>query len=99
MQRAVERFLRYMVVERNASDLTIKSYREDHTALLDYFAAEDSSLPEVSELNPRDLRQYVAALHEAGYAKSSISRRMASLRSFFRFAQREGLTEQNPAKP
>jgi integrase/recombinase XerC len=99
MQHAVDRFLRYMVVERNASDLTVKSYREDLQALLEYFAESDGRSPSVGQLSPRDLRQYVAALHDAGYAKSSISRRLASLRSFFRFAQREGLTEQNPAKP
>ena len=41
----------------------------------------------------------MAALHEAGYAKTTIARRLASLRSFFRFGQREGWTETNPAKP
>ncbi len=46
-----------------------------------------------------ELRGYVAALHEAGYAKSTIARRLASLRSFFRFGQREGWTKANPAKP
>jgi len=45
-----------------------------------------------------DLRGYVAAMHEAGYAKH-IARRLASLRSFFRFGQREGWTKSNPAKP
>jgi integrase/recombinase XerC len=38
-------------------------------------------------------------MHEAGYAKTSISRRLASLRTFFKFAQREGLATSNPAKP
>ena len=46
-----------------------------------------------------DLRGYVAALHEAGYAKTTIARRLASMRSFFRFGQREGWTKTNPAKP
>ena len=46
-----------------------------------------------------ELREYVAALHEAGYAKTSIARRLASLRSFFKFGQREGWAETNPAKP
>lgn len=99
MRQAVDRFLRYMVVERNASSLTVKSYREDLESLLDYFADHDGSLPSVDRMTPRDLRHYVAAMHDAGYAKTSIARRLASLRSFFRFAQREGLTEQNPAKP
>ena len=46
-----------------------------------------------------DLRGYVAALHESGYAKATIARRLASMRSFFRFGQREGWIDTNPAKP
>ena len=99
MQSATARFLRYLQVERNASELTIKSYREDLTALMEYLAGETDQLPRPSEITPLDLRQYVSALHEAGYAKSSVARRLASLRSFFRFAQREGFVESNPAKP
>jgi integrase/recombinase XerC len=50
-------------------------------------------------VTPLDLRGYVSALHEAGYAKTSVARRLASLRTFYKFAQREGLAESNPAKP
>ncbi len=99
MKQTVERFLRYLVVEKNASPLTVKSYREDLTALLDFLEDDQGGHPSLGEIAIIDLRQYVSALHEAGYAKSSISRRLASLRSFFRFAQRSGLIEQNPAKP
>ena len=99
MQSATARFLRYLQVERNASDLTIKSYREDLTALLEFLAGDTGQVPTPAEITPLDLRQYVSALHEAGYAKSSVARHLASLRSFFRFAQREGLADQNPAKP
>lgn len=99
MRTSVDRFLRYLRVERNAADLTIKSYGEDLAGLLDYLGGDDGQVPTPSELTPLDLRGYVAALHEAGYARSSIARRLASTRSFFRFAQREGLVENNPAKP
>jgi integrase/recombinase XerC len=99
MQVAIARFLRFLKVERNAADLTIKSYREDLTSLADFLADEQGNVPQPDTVTPLDLRQYVAALHEAGYAKSSVSRRLASLRSFYRFAQREGLAESNPAKP
>jgi integrase/recombinase XerC len=99
MQCVLDRFLRYLAVERNASSLTIKSYREDLTALLEYLADDQGHGPDIASLTPVQLRDYVAALSEAGYAKSSIARRLASLRSFFRFAQREGLVDQNPAKP
>ena len=99
MQAAITRFLRYLLVERNASELTIKSYREDLMALAQYLTESYGRTPEPPEITALDLRGYVAALHEAGYARSSVARRLASLRSFFRFAQREGLVDGNPAKP
>jgi integrase/recombinase XerC len=99
MQTVIARFLRYLRVERNASDLTIKSYREDLISLAGYLEELYTRPAKVTEVTPMDLRGYVAALHEAGYAKSSVARRLASLRSFFRFGLREGLVEANPAKP
>ena len=99
MQTATTQFLRFLNVERNASPLTIKSYREDLTSLNDYLAQAYGRVPAPSEITPLDLRGYVSALHEAGYAKTSIARRLASLRTFYKFAQREGLADSNPAKP
>lgn len=98
MKTAVERFLRYLRVERNAAELTLKSYREDLNALVDYLSGDDGRAPEPGQLTALDLRSYAAALQEAGYARSSVARRLASLRSFFRFALREGLVDHNPAK-
>lgn len=99
MRTALGRFLQYLSVERNASELTIKSYREDLTALIDYLAeAGGGRCPRPAEITILELRGYVGALHEAGYAPATIARRLASLRSFFRFGQREGWVEANPAK-
>jgi integrase/recombinase XerC len=99
MRTAAARFLQYLRVERNASELTIKSYREDLEALAEYLADLQGATPGPGEIGTVELRGYIAALHEAGYAKTTISRRLASLRSFFRFGQREGWTRANPAKP
>ena len=99
MQTAISRFLRYMNVERNASDLTIKSYREDLTSLSEYLSDALGGNVRPAQITLLDLRGYVAALHEAGYAKTSVARRLASLRSFFRFSHREGIVDSNPAKP
>ena len=98
MQSTLARFLTYLRVERNSSELTIKSYREDLTALIDYLVESVGHSPQPAEVTTLDLRGYVSALNEAGYAHSSISRRLASTRSFFRFVQREGKVEINPAK-
>ncbi len=99
MEKSIPRFLRYLQVERNCSELTIKSYREDLELLYGYLCDTLDYEPRPSKITPQVLRTYVAALHEAGYAKTSVSRRLASLRSYFRFAQREGLCDTNPAKP
>lgn len=100
MHTAIERFLQFLTVERNASELTVKSYREDLVALAEYLTeAAGGMTPAPGAISVLDLRTYVAALHEAGYARTSIARRLASLRSFFRFGQREGWAKTNPAKP
>lgn len=98
LQTAVDRFLKYLKVEKNASPLTIKSYREDLDALAEYLELVRHR-GDPAALKTLDLRGYVSAMHDAGYARSSISRRLASLRSFLRFGQREGWTNTNVAKP
>lgn len=100
MRDEIDRFLRHLEVERNVSPLTLKSYREDLLDLeADLTEAEGGNPPEVAQITTRQLRGWSARLSEAGYAKSTIARRLASLRSFYRFAQREGWVETNPAKP
>lgn len=99
MQTAINRFLQYLTVERNSSPLTIKSYREDLESLSAWLGERYPAAPEAGEVTTLDLRGYLAALHERQYAKTTIARRLASMRSFFRFGQREGWTEANPAKP
>jgi integrase/recombinase XerC len=98
MQRELAQFLQYLRVERGASPHTIKSYREDLAALAEYLADGDGNTPAPGSITTAELRGFVAALHEAGYAKSSIARRLASVRSFLRFGQREGWSKANPAK-
>ena len=99
MEKTIKRFLRFLKVERDASELTIKSYREDLIALHEYLVDSFEREVRPGEVTTIDLRGYVAAVNEAGYAKSTVARRLASMRSFYRFAQREKLIDHNPAKP
>lgn len=96
--QAVERFLTYLRVERNASEFTIKSYREDLIALAEFLVGDGEACPAPSGISAAELRAYVSAMHDADYAKTTIARRLASLRSFFRFGQREQWSDGNPAK-
>jgi integrase/recombinase XerC len=98
LRAAAARFLQYLRVERNASELTTKSYAEDLAALAEYLTeSHGGACPAPGDVSVFDLRGYVAALHEAGYAKATIARRLASLRSFYRFGRREGWARENPA--
>ncbi len=93
----IRRFLTYLEVERNYSALTIKSYREDLEAWLIYEKELHSgTCPRPDRINAPELRGYILAMHEADYARSTISRRLASLRGFYRFGEREGWATSNP---
>jgi len=98
MYDQIDGFLRYLKIERNASELTLKSYSEDFGSLFDYLQTRVGTTPSVAELDIALLRGYVAYLHECDYAKTTIARRLACLRSFLRYCQREGLVTSNPAK-
>jgi len=98
MQRQLAKFLQHLHVERGASPHTLKSYREDLEVFSEYLQEEDGSCPDPMTLTSVELRGYLAALHDAGYAKTSIARKLASLRSFYRYAQRENWIDSNPAK-
>src|SRR4051794_267388 len=91
-------FLRHFRVEKNASDHTVKSYREDLMQALDFFRTRlGGQSPRPEQLTTRLLRAYLAWLHEQGYARSTIARRLAAVRSWCRFLCRQGLLTVNPA--
>ncbi len=98
MRAALAEFLRHLALERNASDHTVKSYREDLTQAVNFFCTKlgtDSPVPE--RLTSRLLRSYVVWLHEQGYAKTTVARRLASVRGWCRFLCRQGRLAANPA--
>lgn len=98
MQEAFDSFLRYLRIERNASELTLKSYSEDFGSLLEYFGDQVGHLPDPRDVTVSQLRGYLSYLHACEYARTTIARRLACLRSFFRHCCREGFADANPAK-
>ncbi|MDG2391422.1 MAG: tyrosine recombinase XerC [Planctomycetaceae bacterium] len=98
MHAAIDGFIRYLKIERNSSELTLKSYAEDLESLLEFFTDGLGRVPSPDEVTVSLLRAYVSYLHECEYARSTIARRLACLRSFFKYCSREELVETNPAK-
>lgn len=95
----IARFLRFLQVEKNFSDYTVKSYREDLEAWFEYeMAVRGGSCPRPDAVSSGELRGYLSAMRDAAYSKATISRRLASLRGFYKFGEREGWASDNPAK-
>ena len=93
----LSRFLRYLAAERGGSAHTVKGYREDLLQLIDYLQEAGCQRP--ADVTTTLLRRYAAGLHAAGYAATTIARKLASIRGFYRFGHREGWVSSNPAAP
>lgn len=91
----VEAFLRYLAVERGASPHTLRGYRADLADCAAFLAAR--GLGALAHADARVLRTYLADLHGRGLRRSSMARRLAALRSFYRFLTRRGQAKANPA--
>ncbi|MBL8169002.1 MAG: tyrosine recombinase XerC [Acidobacteria bacterium] len=102
MQKYLDDFIQHLKYERNASAHTLRNYDSDLQQFYDYLAPADKD-GQRREVNMRDIdhltiREYMAALYDKKKKKSSIHRKVASLRTFFRYLCREGVLEVNPAK-
>ncbi len=92
----MEQFLQYLAVERGASAHTLRGYRRD----LAQFAAflEARGLGPLLGADARAIRVWLAHLHDLGLARTSVARKLAALRSFYRFWLRRGHLKKNPAR-
>jgi integrase/recombinase XerC len=98
MDEALAEFLRSLALEKNASDHTVKSYREDLTQAIEFFRTKyEGQQLTPAQITSRHLRAFTVWLHEQKYAKTTIARRVAALRTWFKFLCRSGLVSVNPA--
>lgn len=88
----IEKFLRFLEVERGASLHTLRAYRED----LELFFRDIKS--EIKAIDLGDVRGFVASQINEGRKKTTVGRRLATVRSFLKFLYREGYIKTNPAK-
>lgn len=91
MEKYIEKFIRYLEIEKNYSQHTILNYKLD----LDDFSKFLAGL-ELEKVEYLLLRKYLAVLKEKNLGTRTIGRRLSALRSFFRFLTREGYLKTNP---
>jgi integrase/recombinase XerC len=98
LEVALADFLLHLGLEKNASPQTVKAYREDLTQALGFVREQTKqSSTSPADWNLRTLRLLLSWLHGQGYAKRTVARRLAAVRTFGRFLCREGVLAANPA--
>jgi len=93
MRKHIFDFLSYLKNERNVSPHTERSYLSDLEQLFDYLGETD-----LSKIDHRTLRQFMAHLMKLNVKKSSIARKLSAIRTFFDYLNRQGILENNPAR-
>jgi integrase/recombinase XerC len=98
MKSAIEQFLAYLKAVRNASPHTIRSYRNDLGQFREYLSPPGAPEVQLREIDHRMIREFLGHLHDRRLQKRSLARKLASLRSLFKFCAREGMVRDNPAR-
>jgi integrase/recombinase XerC len=102
MKKAIENFLVYLRDEKNASPHTLRNYRSDLEQFRLYLTVEDErgrqQEPRLDAITKLEIREYLGHLYDRKREKTSVARKLAALRSCFKFCVRQGWLEENPAR-
>jgi integrase/recombinase XerC len=82
----------------NVSPHTLEAYASDLRQFLDYFSPPEAAPPAPGEFDPWMIREWLGDLYSKGLSPTSMRRKMAALRSFFRYLAREGVVPHNTAR-
>ncbi len=93
----LDRFFIYLNSERNVSPHTVTAYRHDLEQFLRFLAAGTTPPSHPEEVDHLEIRRFLAHLH-GDMKKSSIGRKLAAVRAWYRYLLREGVVARNPAE-
>jgi integrase/recombinase XerC len=98
MKPVIDKFINYLRYERNASPATIEDYHGDLKLFQDFLTPPGEKTMPIGEVDHRVIREFVAWLYDRKLQKATIARKLAALRTFFKFCVRERFVKQNPAR-
>lgn len=87
-------FMEYLQIEKSASPYTVKYYLNDLDHYFGFLTREGIS--ELQTVDHQTVRVYLTELYEKKLSRRSVSRKISTLRTFYKFLEREGITENNP---
>ena len=94
---AIERYLADLRL-KNASPHTLRNYEADYAQFVEYFTPPGADAPSPSAISPLLLREWMGDLFARGLSVITIRRKLAAVRSLFRFLAKEGSLPTNPAR-
>src|SRR5438034_8109431 len=98
MKESIAKYIEYLRSVKNSSPHTVSNYGKDLDQFVTYLSPPGARPPALSGITHRLIREFIAHLHDQGLEKSSIARKLAALRSFFKYCVREGLLKESPAR-
>jgi integrase/recombinase XerC len=98
MKQQIDKFIEYLRYERNASPNTIREYRRDLQQFMGFLTPPGEKTMPLAHIDHRVIREFVGWSYDQKLEKSSVARKLAALRTFFKFCVREGVVKQNPAR-
>ena len=93
----IEQFTDYLRLERNYSERTISSYKQDLVLFELFIKGVDSTL-ELDTVHRDVIRMWVISMMENGEAATTVNRKLSTLRTFYKFLIARGIVEQTPVK-
>jgi integrase/recombinase XerC len=93
----IDRFLEELT-RRNASAHTLRNYGSDLRQFCDYFAIDGKLQPKVEDIDVLAIREWLGDLYHQSLTAVSMRRKLAAVRSFFKFMAREGVIKTNVAR-
>jgi integrase/recombinase XerC len=98
MKPTIQKYIEYMRSVRNSSPHTLVNYGNDLEQFVAFLTPPGTETPKLGQITHHVIREFVAHLHDTGLEKSSIARKLAALRSFFKYCVREGRLNESPAR-
>ncbi|MBR6402425.1 MAG: site-specific tyrosine recombinase XerD [Eubacterium sp.] len=96
MKQEIDKYITYLVDVKGSSQNTVQSYRRDLVKMQNYF--DTNGIKSVSEVNSTLVRSYVLYMEDEKMSSATVSRSIASIRSFFIYLLERGIVSGNPTE-